>query len=688
MGVTIRMSEGWYRLVESDSRGLGMSREPFLPHALRLVLAAIGLMLMPAMSPVALGDETDPNKTFDQVFGESFRRAIATTNSVDDTELAGDLNKAVQTIAMPPALLRVIIEKMTILSEKAPGALLPTVDAMAKLELVETDAAAKVELETKVIAMLERATTAGDAQVRRDAATRLMQRLVPLAERQLKDRKFDLAVANFTKAHKIARDQADPQAVLIADRLQVASALLKELTEVDSLEKRLETNPKDGEARKRLIFIHLVTRDDPTAAIWFVGEGVDEKTTRLLPIAAKGATGADAPTLAELGDWYMDWAVAAPVKHRPAMYLRAKDYYQRMLAIHKDADLLAAKAKLTLEQIDKKLTESQEALAAATGTGNPAPGSPAAPTTPTTPTPGTPGTTPRTTPGTPATPATPTSPMPGDRPMGLTVEITGPTITDPERVERLYSQHARLIGREYIKLGDEYSPIHGYDPRYPSSYKELLATTKAKMTETKTIQDGLIRRRIVVPPVPAEAEAVAMVLPSFDVGAYGYLHSVEVVSIVGPEEMIVSNVLLFDTSTLAGATAAQRVEREKLRLRQVQWNQQSSTMRLFGHLTAGLKPGERVGMVGRGRPLQIYIARTEEDTNNLRTTIRPVATLVSKIDSAGIDEKEFDNLIAKRKLTRTDLINIVLEAQRNGGKDTTLNIIKRIEAKGAVLQQP
>lgn len=641
-----------------------------MPHRFfinRLGLAAaIGLAIACAPAPAMGQDDKNPQKTFDDVFGENYRRAIATASTEDDTALANDLSKAVLTIDMPVSLMQVIADRLGTLAEKSVAAALPAAAALEKL--AQSDPQKKALHNSKIVALLERAHAGGDADTRNVAAVKLVARLVPLADQELADRKLDAAVDHYRKALKLARDLDLPDVGAITSKFNAASDQQKRYSEIDALEKRIEANANDVEARKRLIQIHLVENDDASAAIWFAGEGIDETTRRLLPIAAKDGNGAEPKTLAELGEWYDALADTAPAATKLKMLTRAKTYFDRFLADYKQNDLLKAKVTLTLEQIDKKLKALETATVIkppATGTTTTDP--PAAVNTP---------------------PTTPATTGPG----ALTVEIQGPTVTDPERIERMYQQYWRRLGAEYVVIGNDYAPALEYDPRYSSSAKETMAEVTRRLTVTKTERVGLIRKVTTVPPVPAEAQAVAMALPAFERGAYGYVHSAEVVEVLGPQEMVVRNVWLVDPQTLIGVRGDQRSERDKLRQRQDAFNSNRLTMRLCGYDTTAVKVGDRIGMIGAngGKPLQIMIVQTEPQPNTPGApgapgTPRPVATIIEKSTMGGIDEKQFADLLAKRGITHTDFVNIFLESQRTSLRDSIANTVQRIESKGAPL---
>lgn len=591
-------------------------------------------------------DDADPKKTFDDVFGANWTKAVASASAQDDEALAIDLATAVKTVDMPASLIHVIVERMTTLGDKAPGALLPTNEAIDKLLTLEKDAAKKQKLELLSISILEKAQAKGDAETKAVASAKLLKRWLPLADEHLAGRRWDEAAALYTKALKLARETNSPEVKAITLKLDQAAAEQQKFATIDALEKKIEANPKDGDSRNKLIRIHLVDRDDPAAAVWFVGEGVDEKTKKLLPLAAKENSVTDGPTLAELGGWYLELSDTAAAPAKAVMLRRSKNHYERFLAVHKESDLLKAKATLSLEQISRRLKEL-EATAAAT---------------------------PSTTPST-------TTPSPAG---GLTVEITGPTITDADRVDRLFQTHSRIVAKQYAAVGGDYVPVPDYDGKFPSSSKEMLAAVKARMTTTRIERVGLINKKVTVPPVPAEAEAVAMVLPSFENGAWGYIHSVEIAEILGAEEVMVKNLWFVDRETLTNVDYREKIERDKLVRRQNDWNFGGNLMRLHGYPTAELKIGDRIGITAKGtKPLQIYILGSEAQKNVFKPT-RPIALLTTKI-TAGLDDKQFDDLLTKRKLTRTDFVNIYLEAQRNSLKDATVNTVRRIEAKGAKL---
>ncbi len=109
-----------------------------------------------------------------------------------------------------------------------------------------------------------------------------------------------------------------------------------------------------------------------------------------------------------------------------------------------------------------------------------------------------------------------------------------------------FSKFWSTYARAYIPWDNDYVALPGYNPLYPSSKGVTTEQAAEKMGKKVNVQNGLVSRQTTIPlPLP-EAQAVAMTLPTMEVGQYGFIHSFKVEKILGPDEMIVNTVWLID----------------------------------------------------------------------------------------------------------------------------------------------
>ncbi len=618
------------------------------------ILLALMVVLCAAL-PVHAADDEDPNKLFESVYGDAYKAALATTDKTDDIDLANQLRDAVTKFELPTSLIVVIGDRVCTLAERAPEAHLAAVATIDKV--IEKDPTKKAFANKRLMAVLTKAYAlgrAGDTKLRDSAGRILLDRLLADIDERTAQKK-PVPPDMLDEAIRVARVIDPKQVTDLEARRDQAKASSQMAQLIDGLEKKLEANPNDVETRKKLIDIHLVQRDAPDAAIWFNGPGLDDTTRAMLPLAAKDGVGATPKQLTDLATWYMQTGDDADKSYKAAMYLRSKKYFDRFLAEYDKNDLLKAKATLSVAKIDGLLKEYQTQAADNTNSNT-------------------------------TNNSNTTDPAPSNTGVGkLTVEIKGDTITEPERVERLFSQYARLLGREYVKAGDDYMPINhiNFNRLYPSSKQETVAAVTKRLTKVELVRDGIITRRVTVKPVPAEAQAVAMALPNITPGNYGYVHSAEVTKVLGPEDMLVKEMWLVDYDTIRGTDYKHRVQRDKLYRQQRGFD--NKVFRIVGHDTKNVTVGQRIGMTGsRGKPLQLAIIKTEDNPGgDFFNRTRTVAVLADRIQVNRVGEEEFAKLLDKRSLTKTDLVNIVMEARRESFREYVNKSIQRVEAKGA-----
>lgn len=236
--------------------------------------------------------------------------------------------------------------------------------------------------------------------------------------------------------------------------------------------------------------------------------------------------------------------------------------------------------------------------------------------------------------------------------------------------------------RQYVALSDKIALVNGqyvacpaYDPRYPSSVGVTLREVKRKMSREEVEVSGLMVRYREIEPPKAEAQALAMALPSLDVGAYGWVQAVRVDEILGPREMVVSRLRLIDEDELRDdmRDAERRADGRDAQVEQAFQYRRSlaerqghrpyrEDMRITGFATADL--AERQWWRGPDDGgLQIAVVRHEVDDSGYREQRRRVAISVELLENR-IGETEFFQLHHRQGLDGKAFLKLVAEVHR------------------------
>ncbi len=193
-------------------------------------------------------------------------------------------------------------------------------------------------------------------------------------------------------------------------------------------------------------------------------------------------------------------------------------------------------------------------------------------------------------------------------------------------VYRAWASNYRVYARYCGEIDGGFLVVPGYDRRIPSSRGLTLARATDELTETWRESTGGFSENRMRRPEPEEVKAYANILPDTTSGTYGYLDSVEVVKVLGPEEMLVTNLWLLDTEAVgaeydrdrqrARASGARDADdqldamyRYRLELKERQDDEDAfeQTHRLVGYDTRGLAEGHRWdGPEGEG--IQVAVA--------------------------------------------------------------------------------
>lgn len=262
-------------------------------------------------------------------------------------------------------------------------------------------------------------------------------------------------------------------------------------------------------------------------------------------------------------------------------------------------------------------------------------------------------------------------------------------------IQLQWQQNWKNYARRVIKLGDAYYSDSLYETQYPSSRGVTTVMLRAKTAKEVTERFGTNAkiRRVVTRP-PEEIDLAASALPGLRLEQYGTVHSVEILSITGPDEMIVGSIWLVDLEAVtkerdkdeAKLLAAGLDRRESATV--LEWMYEArdalgkkqrereyrGPIKLKGFSTVGLAKGDRWrGKEGKGIFLAIVgqdMVKTSRFSSREEAVFRAVP---ADLFNRGLsDEKEFLAYLESRKFTKAMFVLLVSEEKKANPKDDRL----------------
>jgi hypothetical protein len=271
---------------------------------------------------------------------------------------------------------------------------------------------------------------------------------------------------------------------------------------------------------------------------------------------------------------------------------------------------------------------------------------------------------------------------------------------------------------KFTPLDGDYVALPSYDRRYDSSRGITTSQLISRATQEVRVASGGLARTVQIKPDRDDAQLAAESIPDIKVGEYGRIMSAKVDQIVGPDEMVVSDIWLVDAKAAAAEKKAkidsvpeiprpnvnrnrprgigrnsdydryqqdrqQRIEaqyranvkaredlikrveasyeaREELAKRQ-SGKQFGEPIVVKGYPTAGLKQGERWTGRGSERPqIAIVGVDQDEDARGRRSRSRYVAVPPTMF-LRGLDESQFLDLLRQRGVSPAEFVNMILK---------------------------
>ena len=269
-------------------------------------------------------------------------------------------------------------------------------------------------------------------------------------------------------------------------------------------------------------------------------------------------------------------------------------------------------------------------------------------------------------------------------------ELDGTPLATSTR--RAWSGNYREFARFVAVFEDKFIVVPNYDRRTDNSHALSYRQAEEKLKITWQEDSGLIVRERSWTPPQEEIEAYSKLLPGLEIGLFGYVHSVEVVEVLGPEEMTVRNLWILDAQALErqyerdqaqGRASGDRnytklleaAYGRRLALAELQGERAfAGPFRLVGYSTRGLRPGVRyTGPRQEGFQVAfVYwdVPPAEEDGPRLRDEdVTPVLVDPTPVMRSTVTEQQFVELLGQKQMTIAGFVELV-RATRAEDRDT------------------
>lgn len=318
------------------------------------VLVLTGTPAMAAEAEAAAVEEAEKAaQAFQSLYGDELNRVAATRDVADNLALAAKLLGAARAADAQPALLAVLCEKAFDLAAEDPKGC-ETALAAAELLARKTPERAQA-LQERILSVRQRQYDASRGDARSAAGEALVKCLADVAAARTAVGAFEEAARFYRQALTVARAIRSASAEWIGSQIKRLGEQQRLAANLPRLVANLKTNPDNREARDQLIRLLLVDLDNPAEAAKHLDDKCDPLLCKYVPAAAKPVEAAPEAACMEMADWYRQLAVPAVPGSKVAMFVRAREYYERFLDLHRAADMDRTKVELALKKVDEDL---------------------------------------------------------------------------------------------------------------------------------------------------------------------------------------------------------------------------------------------------------------------------------------------------------------------------------------------
>jgi hypothetical protein len=287
----------------------------------------------------------------------------------------------------------------------------------------------------------------------------------------------------------------------------------------------------------------------------------------------------------------------------------------------------------------------------------------------------------------------------------------------PDRLDHddqmVWNREWSFYASRYTLLDGAYYACAQYEHGYPSSLHETAQGLVEDRTRTRSVKySANMSRDVSIKPNFADAQVAVQALPTLDIGAYGHVHSVQVVQVTGPKAMLIKAIWLIDADRLEDEMRQAKAKADTSRSirndrgsrsdrsdqveqlyqfrqeladhQQKQHDLRTQGVLLLGFDTQGVKPSERWrGPQGQGLDIAITGKKTIAYTRTGSSYARDIEVNVALPVTAfrgRISQDQFIKMLATRNLTLKQFLDMTAEEKKKDAQNAIANVIVRVEA--------
>jgi hypothetical protein len=309
-----------------------------------MVLAGslVGLALL--VSPILGADADKAQEVFDSLFGDAYKKAMASKETADDVALAAKMLEAANGADNQPGLQALLCEKAAELgAADVKGYETATTAAELLIEKVPDKEVAAREL---LLRILQKRYDAAKGSDRIDLAQAMLDHLLAVAVAKIKAGDTDEALKRCRQAQTVLGGLKSPLPEGFDAVGKRVNELVKTANRVAGLKNQVKTDPANHAARNELVRVFFAELDSPVEAAKYMDDTTDPSMRKYIPAMVRKVD--EVPELAsmELGEWLRGQADSATGQIKANLLRRALAYYDRYLSLHKAADMDRTKIEL------------------------------------------------------------------------------------------------------------------------------------------------------------------------------------------------------------------------------------------------------------------------------------------------------------------------------------------------------
>ncbi len=310
-------------------------------------MTLLGLCLFVLAQPRALAQ--DAQQSYESLYGKEARAAAASAGKHDDAAFARKLVADAGRLSDNPKLQVLLWEKAYEFGRTFPGGYDTAAEALDALAGAVPQR--KAECRKKKFELIQLAARRGTPAQRQAAGEALVELLAADADKLAAAGKYDEALAAYRRASYLAGRHAPSSKAGIAEKTKQLLRRQASARRAAALEQSLKSKPGDPDLSRRLVMAYVVELDAPAKAVKPAAVTGDEAIKTCVPLAAKPLEELPADICLELASWYRKLAAGAMPHYKAAMYLRARSYCGRFLALHDKQDTKAIQASRMLAEL-------------------------------------------------------------------------------------------------------------------------------------------------------------------------------------------------------------------------------------------------------------------------------------------------------------------------------------------------